>query len=124
VLGESEYRAFASPAVLRDRRQLGLWSYVDVRDLADAALLALEAEITGHVRVNVGAPDNALGEPLAELSRARYGAEVPVDSVAADASGLDSSLAGRLFGFSANHRWRAEVDRAATRGDDTPREFA
>jgi nucleoside-diphosphate-sugar epimerase len=121
VLGESDYRAFATAPMLRDRRALGLWSYVDVRDLADAICLALEVDVTGHARVNVGAPDNALGEPLAELARARYGPEVPVHAATVDASGLDSSLAVRLLGFKANHRWRVEAERVAGSAD-SPRE--
>jgi UDP-glucose 4-epimerase len=85
-----------------------IWSYVDVRDLAELIALAAEADTAGHEVVYAAAPDNMIGTPLAELvTRAwpdRATTLRPLDRD--DASGIDCSKARQLFGWRTTRSWR------------------
>jgi nucleoside-diphosphate-sugar epimerase len=69
VVGEDEYAARGQPREERDASG-GLWSYVDARDVALAAHLALERLDTlgpGNHPFNVGAADSHSRLPLAQV---------------------------------------------------------
>jgi UDP-glucose 4-epimerase len=92
------------------------WSYVDVRDVADAVVAALAAETTGHEAVNCVAADNALGEPLADLVESHVG-DLPDDvAVAGDSSAFSMRKADDVLDFRPSHSWRD----AATEDVPTP----
>jgi nucleoside-diphosphate-sugar epimerase len=112
VQWEGNYERSLGPVV---REPFGLaqnlWSYVDVYDLADAIVLAVECDLPGHEAFYVTAADNAAGVPLADLVRATLGDDVelrPTDRP--DASGISPARAGRLLGFRPSRSWRDYLD--------------
>ncbi len=48
-------------------------SYVDVHDLCDAVVLAIETDLPGHEVFYIASPDTIGGHPLAETVRTHYG---------------------------------------------------
>lgn len=95
-----------------EQPSLGFWSYTDNGDLAVAIRLAVEADTSGHEVVYVAQPDNATGRPLAELVSVAFpNARIDVRASAdADVSGIDSSKAQRLLGWTPTRSWRDVLD--------------
>lgn len=89
-----------------ERRARGFWTYIDARDAAAACHRALTAPISGHLVLNVAAPDSGMNEPTMELV-GRYLPHVPEIRRAQEGhwSGMDSSRAEQVLGFSAEHTW-------------------
>jgi nucleoside-diphosphate-sugar epimerase len=85
-----------------------LWSYVDVRDLATAVRLAVEAEKLAHEVMFVTADDALAPEPLSQLLPRFYPEAV---SMAASLTGtrpaVVSSRANQLLGYRPRWSWRA-----------------
>ena len=50
-------------------------SYVDVYDLCDATVLAVESDLPGHEVFYVASPDTIGGHPLEETVRTHYGGD-------------------------------------------------
>lgn len=76
-----------------------LWAYTLIGPAAQACLLSLEADFTGHEVFYVVAPDTTIDIPSVELAR-RFHPDVPIRG---DLSGhrafFDSSKAGRMLGW-------------------------
>jgi UDP-glucose 4-epimerase len=97
---------------------LGFWSYTDNEDLAVAIRLAVEVPLTGHEVVYVAQPDNATTRRLDELVAAAFpAAEIELRDPATASSGsgtggsgIDSSKAQRLLGWSPTRSWRDVLD--------------
>ena len=112
VQWEGNYERSLGPLV-RDAAEpsQSLGAYIDVYDLADAVALACTADVQGHEVVYVANPDGAGGHDLAARARAAYGDRVEVRPVPRpDASGIDSSKAERLLGWTARRSWRDYLD--------------
>jgi nucleoside-diphosphate-sugar epimerase len=93
---------------LRDRTLASpmFWSYLDVDDLADLLLLAVEADTPGHEVVYAAAADNAGGRDLrAEALAVHPGLEVRA-LPRPDAAAISSAKATRLFGWVPTRSWR------------------
>ena len=114
--------------VVRDptQRSLGFWSYTDNDDLAVAIRLAVEVPLTGHEVVYVAQPDNATHQQLGDLVAAAFpGAEIELRDttaasppVGAGRSGIDSSKAQQLLGWSPTRSWRDLLDDDGRRRED------
>jgi nucleoside-diphosphate-sugar epimerase len=112
VVGPEEYATRGQPRDDRDA-SAGLWSYVDSRDVAQAARLALErldALGPGNHPFNVGASDAHARAPLSEV--------IPrhVPELARLAAGLTGTTAAysiakaqRLLGYQPRYSWRTEL---------------
>ena len=115
--------------IVRDptRPSLGFWSYTDNEDLAVAIRLALEVPLAGHEVVYVAQPDNATTWRLGDLVAAAFpDAEIEVRDPATappragtGRSGIDSSKAQRLLGWSPTRSWRDVLDDDGRRREDT-----
>jgi nucleoside-diphosphate-sugar epimerase len=91
----------------------GFWTYIDVRDAAEACRLALEAAPHGHTIFNVAAPTSNMREPTDELLK-RYLPTVKKreDRFVGNWSGMDSRKAERILGFRAQHVWERYIPTA------------
>jgi UDP-glucose 4-epimerase len=87
-------------------------SYVDVYDLVEATVLAVESELPGHEVLYVASPDTIGGHPLEEVVRRHYGlTQTEIRPLARpDASAIDSSKARRLLGWEPRRSWRDYLD--------------
>ena len=112
VQTEENYERNLGPQV-RDPAELSpnLWSYVDVYDLADAIVLAVESDLAGHEVFYIASPDNVGGRPFAELVRRYYGDQIEIRPLAReDASGISCVRAERMLGYSPSRSWRDYLD--------------
>jgi nucleoside-diphosphate-sugar epimerase len=90
-------------------RKWNLWGYVDARDVAAAARLALEAPIEGSEICIVAADDTVMTRPSADLM-----AEVfPTVPLRREVTGRETLLAidkaRRLLGYAPAHHWADHV---------------
>jgi nucleoside-diphosphate-sugar epimerase len=87
-------------------------SYIDVYDLCDATVLAVESDLSDHEVLYVASPDTIGGHPLEEIVRRYHGAKKveirPLERP--DASAIDSSRARRLLGWEPKRSWRDYLD--------------
>ncbi|MDP8977564.1 MAG: NAD(P)-dependent oxidoreductase, partial [Actinomycetota bacterium] len=113
VQHEGNYGRNLGPGV-RDPGVLSpnFWSYIDVYDLADAIVLAVESDLGGHEVCYIASPDNATGRPFAELVARYYGDDAPPlgELEREDASGISCAKARRLLGWRPSRSWRDYLD--------------
>jgi nucleoside-diphosphate-sugar epimerase len=91
--------------------QEGLWSYIDIYDLADAIVLAAASEVAGHEVLYISAADNIGGRDFAAAIERQYGQSIemrPLDRV--DSSGISCAKAKRLLGWEPKRSWRDYLD--------------
>lgn len=90
-------------------RKWNLWGYVDARDVATAARLGLEADITGSQIAIVAAADTVMTRPSADLM-AEVFPNVPLRRLV---QGRETLLAidhaRELLGYEPEHRWEDHV---------------
>jgi len=90
-------------------RSWNLWSYVDARDVAQAARLGLESDLEGSEAFLVAAADTCMTRPSAELMREVYPA-VPIRTeLRSHETLLAIDKARKLLGYAPRHSWRDYV---------------
>ena len=112
VMHAGNYERNLGPQV-RDAAVLspGFWSYIDVDDLADAIVLAVDSDLPGHEVFYIASPDNAGGHDFAAVVREHYGEQVELRPLArVDASGISCAKAERLLGYRPTRSWRDHLD--------------
>src|SRR5918911_3271488 len=113
VQHEGNYERNLGPMV-RDRSELsaGIWSYIDVYDLADAMVLAAESDLPGHEVFYIASPDNVGGRPLEASVREHYGDQIEVKTPLPreDSSGISIEKARRMLGYDPKRSWRDYLD--------------
>jgi nucleoside-diphosphate-sugar epimerase len=117
VQHEGNYERNLGPQV-RDPSVLtpNFWSYIDVYDLADALVLAVESPLPGHEVFYIASPDNVGGRPFEELVRKYYGKELEIRALARkDASGISCAKAVRMLGYAPKRSWRDYLDEQGRR---------
>jgi UDP-glucose 4-epimerase len=107
-----------APPTPENPRTLVLWSYADPRDVADAHILALEADLGGHESFLLAQPITRFRESTVGLIRRNFADRVEIRGDLRDnASVISTSKAERMLGFVPKHRWdRPETD-PMTRGE-------
>jgi nucleoside-diphosphate-sugar epimerase len=109
---EGNYERNLGPQV-RDASVLSanLWSYIDVHDLADAIVLAVQSDLPGHEVFYIASPDNVGGRPFAETVRKYYGDQIEIRPLSReDASGISCAKAVKMLGYSPKRSWRDYLD--------------
>ena len=112
VQHEGNYERNLGPQV-RDPSVLSpnFWSYIDVYDLADALVLAVESGLPGHEVFYIASPDNVGGRPFEEMVRKYYGEKLEIRPLARkDASGISCAKAVRMLGYAPKRSWRDYLD--------------
>lgn len=112
VQHEGNYERNLGPQ-LRDPSLLSpnFWSYIDVYDLADALVLAVESDLPGHELFYIASPDNVGGRPFAEMVRKYYGEKIEIRALARpDASGISCAKAMSMLGYAPKRSWRDYLD--------------
>lgn len=89
----------------------GLWAYIDVEDLADAIVQAVQSELPGHEVFYIASPDNAGGRDLAAAVREHYGDQIQIRELPRpDASSISCAKAERLLNYRPSRSWRDHLD--------------
>ena len=112
VQWEGNYERNLGPMVRDpDEPSVSFWSYIDVYDLADALVLAVESDLPGHEVFYIASPDNVGGRDLREQVRRHYGDGVVVRELdRPDAGGISIAKARRLLGYDPQRSWRDYLD--------------
>ena len=109
IMEPPDYEAF--PGFWDDPklRKWNLWGYVDVRDVAKAVRLGLEADIDGAEVCIVAAADTVMPQPSAELMTEVY-PDVPLRrAIEGRETLLAIDRARRLLGYEPEHGWQDHV---------------
>lgn len=103
-----------------DEPSPSLGTYIDVDDLADAIVLAVDSELPGHEVMYIVAADNAYGRPLADVV-ARHAPDAELRGTdRPDAAGTSSAKARRLLGYAPTRSWRDHLTPDGRARDDGP----
>lgn len=109
VVDDDDYKEFPQHFKTPEFKRRICWSYIDVRDLANAVELAVEKDGLGFVTMNVAADDVASDIPTAELLK-RYYPDVPLEHKMGE---FESLLSNRkikeTLGWKPEHNWRDYV---------------
>jgi UDP-glucose 4-epimerase len=87
-------------------------SYIDVYDLADATVLAVESDLPGHEVFYIASPDTVGSRPLEEVVRQYYGDEIEIRRPLPreDASYISIEKARRMLGYDPKRSWSEYLD--------------
>lgn len=92
------------------KRRFNLWSYVDVRDCAQACRLGLSAPVTGASSYLIAASDTVMTTPSAQLMAVTF-PDVPLTRELGEFETLqDISRARTVLGFEPRHHWRDHIE--------------
>jgi nucleoside-diphosphate-sugar epimerase len=109
IMEPDDYAAFPGYWADARLRKWNLWSYVDVRDVAQAVRLGLEAPPDGAEVCIIAAADNVMTRPSVDLM-AEVFPDVPLTREVRDRETLLSiDRARQVLGYEPQHCWRDHV---------------
>ena len=109
IMEPHDYRRFPSYWPDPHSRKWNLWGYVDVRDVAAACRLGLEADVTGSQNVIIAAADTVMNRPSRDIL-AEVFPDVPLTrEIAEFGSLLATDRAKQVIGYEPGHSWRDEI---------------
>ncbi len=86
---------------------LVMWAYADARDVAEAHVLSLDAEIAGYEAFMIAQPSSRFKESTIDLVKNNFGDRVEIrDGLSGTASVISTEKAQRLLGWKPRHDWR------------------
>jgi nucleoside-diphosphate-sugar epimerase len=110
IMEPEDYARFPSFWDAAQLRRWNLWGYVDVRDVAQSCLRALETELRGAEHFIVAAADTVMNRPSRELMAEVYPSVTYRPTPGEYDSLLSSEKAGRLLGYAPAHSWRDHLE--------------
>jgi nucleoside-diphosphate-sugar epimerase len=109
IMEPGDYAAFPGYWDDPQLRRWNLWGYVDVRDVAQAVRLGLEAPLVGAPVCIIAAADTVMTRPSADLMAEVY-PDVPLTRPVAGRETLLSIERARVvLGYAPEHRWQDHV---------------
>ena len=106
IMEPRDYERFPSYWPDPHARKWNLWGYVDVRDVAAACRLGLEADVAGSQNVIIAAADTVMNRPSRDLL-AEVFPDIPLTGEVAEfGSLLSTARASGLIGYQPRHSWR------------------
>ena len=86
---------------------LVMWAYADARDVAEAHVLAVDAEIEEYEAFMLAQPSSRFNEPTIDLIKNNFGDRVEIrDGLTGAASVINTAKAQRMLGWRPRHDWR------------------
>ena len=86
---------------------LVMWAYADARDVAEAHVLALDAEIEEYEAFMLAQPSSRFQEPTIDIVRNNFGDRVEIrEGLSGTASVISTEKAQRILGWKPRHDWR------------------
>jgi nucleoside-diphosphate-sugar epimerase len=109
IMEPHDYRRFPGYWPDPHSRKWNVWGYVDVRDVAAACRLGLEAEVTGSRNVIIAAADTVMNRPSRDVL-AEVFPDVPLTREVSEFGTLLSvDRAKQVIGYEPAHSWRDEI---------------
>jgi nucleoside-diphosphate-sugar epimerase len=122
IMEPADYQHFPSFWPDPHTRKWNLWGYVDVRDVAAACRLSLEAptvNVTGHPAFIVAAADTVMNRPSKELFAAVFPGVPLTREVGEFGTLLAIDRARDVLGYEPRYSWRDHVSLSRTDGGDS-----
>ena len=86
---------------------LVMWAYADARDVAEAHVLALDADIEEYEAFMLAQPSSRFAEPTIDIVKNNFGDRVEIrEGLEGTASVISTRKAQRLLGWKPQHDWR------------------
>ncbi len=86
---------------------LVMWAYAHARDVAEAHVLAIDAEIEEYEAFMIAQPSSRFAEPTIDVVKNNFGDRVEIrDGLDGTASVISTAKAQRLLGWKPRHDWR------------------
>ena len=86
---------------------LVMWAYADARDVAEAHVLALDAEIEEYEAFMIAQPSSRFEEPTIDLVKNNFGDRVEIrEGLSGTASVISTEKAQRMLGWRPRYDWR------------------
>lgn len=109
IMEPGEYERFPSYWPDPHSRKWNLWGYVDVRDVAAACRLGLEADVDGSSSVIIAAADTVMNRPSRELLAEVFPGTPLTRELGEHETLLAIDRAKELLGYVPAHSWRDEI---------------
>ena len=109
IMEPQEYQRFPGFWADPHSRKWNVWGYVDVRDVAAACRLGLEAEVTGSQNVIIAAADTVMNRPSRDLLAEVFPGVPLTREFAEFATLLSVDRAKQVIGYEPGHSWRDEI---------------
>ena len=109
IMEPDDYRQFPGYWPDAHSRKWNLWGYVDVRDVAAACRLALEADVAGSSNVIIAAADTVMNRPSRDLLAEVFPGTPVTGHLPEHGTLLAVEGAKRLIGYEPAHSWRDEI---------------
>ncbi len=106
IMDPDEYQKFPSFWPDPQLRKWNVWGYVDVRDVAAACRLGLEAQVTGSQNVIIAAADTVMNRPSRDVLGEVFPGVPVIRDVAEFGTLLAIDRARDLLGYEPAHSWR------------------
>ena len=86
---------------------LVMWAYADARDVAQAHVLALDAEIDEYEAFMLAQPSSRFAEPTIDIVKNNFGDRVEIrEGLSGTASVISTEKVQRMLGWRPLHNWR------------------
>jgi len=109
IMEPHDYRRFPSYWPDPQLRKWNAWGYVDVRDVAAACRLGLEADVTGSNNVIIAAADTVMNRPSRELLAEVFPDVTLTREIPEFGTLLSVDRAKQVIGYEPAHSWRDEI---------------
>jgi nucleoside-diphosphate-sugar epimerase len=113
IMEPGEYRQFPSFWPDPHLRKWNLWGYVDVRDVAAACRLGIEAVVTGSQNVIIAAADTVMNRPSRDVLAEVFPGVPLAREVGEFGTLLAIGRARQLIGYEPRYSWRDHLQAAA-----------
>jgi nucleoside-diphosphate-sugar epimerase len=109
IMEPGDYERFPSYWPDPHSRKWNAWGYVDVRDVAQACRLGLEAAVTGSNNVIIAAADTVMNRPSRDVLAEVFPDVTLTREVGDFGTLLSIDRARELLGYEPQHSWRDHV---------------
>jgi nucleoside-diphosphate-sugar epimerase len=109
IMEPHDYQRFPNYWPDPHSRKWNLWGYVDVRDVAAACRLGLEADVTGSHNVIIAAADTVMNRPSREVLAEVFPGVPLTREIGEHGTLLAIDRAKELLGYKPAHSWRDEI---------------
>lgn len=109
IMEPHDYRRFPSYWPDPQLRKWNAWGYVDVRDVAAACRLGLEADVAGSNNVIIAAADTVMNRPSRELLAEVFPGVPLTGEIPEFGTLLSVDRAKQVIGYEPAHSWRDEI---------------